>query len=211
MASFSLHASQKWPRAGKSAPSWQHIAAMHPKRAGVGKICAPCIRKASQIAFRECTARRSCQGGALFAALAPRIMHGARILPSRRSAKPLECPTAPKLGPEADVTRPHSSAPNRPSARNSSAVCVLRRRTAAREPPVLDHPIREARSRRLHPIDSWAVGIASSSHGIAAALCRHQPVAVGPRRTPPAIADSGTCGDDIRTITVSLVRHAACV
>ena len=97
--------------------------------------------------------------------------------PSRRSAKPLECPTAPKLGPEADVTRPHSSAPNRPSARNSSAVCVLRRRTAAREPPVLDHPIREARSRRLHPIDSWAVGIASSSHGIAAALCRHQPVA----------------------------------
>ena len=81
MASFSLRASQKWPRAGKSAPSWQHIAAMHPKRAGVGKICAPCIRKAPQIAFRECTARRSCQGGALFAALTPRIMHDARILP----------------------------------------------------------------------------------------------------------------------------------
>ena len=81
VASFSLHASQKWPRAGKSAPSWQHITAMHPKRAGVGKICAPCIRKAPQIAFRECIARRSCQGGALFAALTPRIMHDARILP----------------------------------------------------------------------------------------------------------------------------------
>ena len=92
-------------------------------------------------------------------------------------AAPSARPIALKRGPEADVTRPHSSAPNRPSARNSSAVCVLRRRTAAQEPPVLDHPIREARSRRLHPIDSWAVGIASSSHGIAAALCRHQPVA----------------------------------
>ena len=35
---------------GKSAPSWQHIAAVHPKRAGFGKICAPCIRKAPQTA-----------------------------------------------------------------------------------------------------------------------------------------------------------------
>ena len=35
---------------GKSAPSWQHIAAMHPKSAGFGKICAPCIRKAPQTA-----------------------------------------------------------------------------------------------------------------------------------------------------------------
>ena len=67
---------------GKSAPSWQHIAAVYPKQAGVGKICAPCIRKALQIAFWECTARRSCQGGALFAARTPRIMHTAQILPS---------------------------------------------------------------------------------------------------------------------------------
>ena len=72
---------------GKSAPSWQHIAAMYPKRAGIGKICAPCIRKAPQIAFRECIARRSCQGGALFAALTPRIMHGARILLSLASER----------------------------------------------------------------------------------------------------------------------------
>ena len=35
---------------GKSAHSWQHIAAMHPKRAGFGKIFAPCIRKAPQTA-----------------------------------------------------------------------------------------------------------------------------------------------------------------
>ena len=66
---------------GKSAPSWQHIAAVYPKRAGFGRICAPCIRKAPQTAFRECMARRSCQGGSLFAALAPRIIHGALILP----------------------------------------------------------------------------------------------------------------------------------
>lgn len=69
---------------------------------------------------------------------------------------------------------------------------------------MLDHPIREARSRRLHPIDSWAVGIAT-------ALCRHQPAACRSQADTPAIADSGTCGDDIRTITVSLVRHAGCV
>ena len=73
----------------KSAPSWQHIAAMHPKRAGFGNIRAPCIRKAPQIAFRECIARRSCQGGALFAALTPRIMHGARILPGPPLHRPL--------------------------------------------------------------------------------------------------------------------------
>ena len=66
---------------GKRGPSWQHIAAVYPKRAGFGKICSPCIQNALQIAFRECIARRSCQGGALFAARTPRIMHGTRILP----------------------------------------------------------------------------------------------------------------------------------
>ena len=55
---------------------------MYPKRAGFGKICAPCIRKALQSAVREYTARRSCQEGALFAAQTPRIMHTAQILPS---------------------------------------------------------------------------------------------------------------------------------
>ena len=64
---------------GKSAPPWQHIAAMHPKRAGFGKIRESCIRKAPQTAFRECIARRSCQGGALFAARTPQIIHDVRI------------------------------------------------------------------------------------------------------------------------------------
>ena len=68
VAIFSPHVSQKWPRTGKS-----------PVR---DKIRAPCIRKAPQTAFRERTARRSCQEGAPFAARTPRIMHGARILPS---------------------------------------------------------------------------------------------------------------------------------
>ena len=67
---------------GKNASSRQHIAAMYPKRAGFGKICAPCIRKAPQTGVRGCTARRSCQEGALFAARAPQIMHGTRVLPS---------------------------------------------------------------------------------------------------------------------------------
>ena len=81
---------------GKIAPSWQDSHAMHPKRAGFGKICAPCIRKAPQIAVGGYTARISCQEGALFAARAPRIMHGAQILPS-------------------------AVASNRPSARNHAA------------------------------------------------------------------------------------------
>ena len=56
---------------GKRGPSRQDSRAMHPKRAGFGKIYASCIRKAPQIAFWECIARRSCQGGALFAARTP--------------------------------------------------------------------------------------------------------------------------------------------
>ena len=82
VAIFSSHASPRGLRTGKS-----------PVR---GKICAPCIRKAPQTAVWEYTARRSCQEGAPFAARAPRIMHGAQILPS-------------------------SVAPNRPSARNPGA------------------------------------------------------------------------------------------
>ena len=66
----------------KRGASWQDLRAMHPKRAGFGKMCAPCIRKAPQIAVGGYTARISCQEGALFAARAPRIMHGAQILPS---------------------------------------------------------------------------------------------------------------------------------
>ena len=66
----------------KRGASWQDSRAMHPKRAGFGKMCAPCIRKAPQIAVGGYTARRSCQEGALFAARTPRIMHGAQILPS---------------------------------------------------------------------------------------------------------------------------------
>ena len=81
---------------GKIASSRQDSRAMHPKRAGFGRICAPCIRKAPQTAFRERTARRSCHEGAAFAARTPRIMHGAQILPS-------------------------AVVPNRPSARNPGA------------------------------------------------------------------------------------------
>ena len=104
---------------GKSAPPWQDSRAMHPKRAGFGKICAPCIRKAPQIAFRECIARRSCQGGALFAALTPRIMHDARILPSDVDEQ--REPPATTASPSwrgSLRNAPPDTAPNRPSARN---------------------------------------------------------------------------------------------
>ena len=82
VAGFALHASRKWPRAGKSPVPGKICAPCIRKRAGLGRICAPCIRNAPQTAVGGYTARRSCQEGALFAARAPRITHGAQILPS---------------------------------------------------------------------------------------------------------------------------------
>lgn len=82
VAIFSLHASQKGLRTGKSPLPGKIRTPCIRKRAGSGKICALCIRKAPQTAVRGYTARRSCQEGAPFAARAPRIMRGARILPS---------------------------------------------------------------------------------------------------------------------------------
>ena len=82
VANFALHASRKWPRTGKSPVRGKIRAPCIRKRAGFGKICAPCIRNAPQIAVGGYTARRSCQEGPLFAARAPRITHGAQILPS---------------------------------------------------------------------------------------------------------------------------------
>ena len=82
VASFALHASRKRPRTGKSPVRGKIRTPRIRKRAGFGRICAPCVRKAPQTAFRERIARRSCQEGALFAARAPRLMHSAQILPS---------------------------------------------------------------------------------------------------------------------------------
>ena len=117
---------------GKSAPPWQHIAAMRPKRAGFGNIRAPCIRKAPQIAAGGYTTRISCQGGALFAALTPRIMHGAQILPRFSARKVLRVkgwsswvvqacfalrPTAPRRDRQAaHQRRPSPSGPRTPAA-----------------------------------------------------------------------------------------------
>ena len=82
VAIFSPHASPRGLRTGKSPLRGKIRTPCIRKRAGFGKICAPCIRKALQTAVWEYTARRSCHEGATFAAQAPRIMHGARILPS---------------------------------------------------------------------------------------------------------------------------------
>ncbi len=82
VAIFSPHASPRGLRTGKSPVRGKIRTPCIRKRAGFGKICAPCIRKALQTAVWEYTARRSCHEGATFAAQAPRIMHGARILPS---------------------------------------------------------------------------------------------------------------------------------
>ena len=104
---------------GKSAPPWQDSRAMHPKRAGFGKICAPCIRKALQIAFREYAARISCREGAPFAALTPRITHGAHILPSGvDEQREPPAPTATPSWRGSLRNAPPDTAPNRPSARN---------------------------------------------------------------------------------------------
>jgi hypothetical protein len=65
VASFALHASQKWSRTGKSPVRGKIRAPCIRKRAGFGKICAPCIRNAPQIAVGRYTARRSCQEGPL--------------------------------------------------------------------------------------------------------------------------------------------------
>ena len=91
VASFALHASRKRPRTGKSPVRGKIRTPRIRKRAGSGKICVPCIRKALQTAVWEYTARRSCHEGAAFAARAPRITHGAQILPSG-VAKPPERP-----------------------------------------------------------------------------------------------------------------------
>ena len=82
VAGFALHASRKRSRTGKSPAPGKICAPCIRKRAGFGKMCAPCIRNAPQIAVGGYTARRSCQEGPLFAARAPRITHGAQILPS---------------------------------------------------------------------------------------------------------------------------------
>ena len=71
MASFALHASRKRPRTGKSPVRGKILAPCIRKRAGSGRICAPCIRKAPQTAFRERTARRSCQEGGAFRCTGP--------------------------------------------------------------------------------------------------------------------------------------------
>ena len=105
---------------------WQYTRAVRSrcirKRAPFGKICAPCIRKAPQTAFRERTARRSCQEGPLFAARAPRIMHGAQILPS-------------------------AVASNRPSARNTGA--AKQREPPELDRPAQETQPRRQRPRRL--------------------------------------------------------------
>ena len=118
---FSPHASQKRPRTGKSPVHGKIRAPCIRKRAPFGKICAPCIRKAPQTAFRERTARRSCQEGPLFAARAPRIMHGAQILPSAvasnrpsaRNTGAAEQREPPKLDRSAQETQPRRQRPRR--------------------------------------------------------------------------------------------------
>ena len=118
---FSPHASQKRPRTGKSPVRGKIRAPCIRKRAGFGKICAPCIRNVPQIAVGGYTARRSCQEGALFAARAPRIMHGAQILPSvvapnRPSARDpgaAEQCEPPELDRPAQETQPRRQRPRR--------------------------------------------------------------------------------------------------
>ena len=136
---------------GKSAPPWQHIAAMYPKRAGFGKICAPCIRKALQIAFPEYTARRSCQEGALFAAQIPRIMHGARILPSDVDEPPWR--SQPLCRRTARAARNHGAAlmarqPSERATRHSAKPPERSQPRLRRTAPNRPQPLRRSATRK---------------------------------------------------------------
>ena len=79
--------------------SRQHIAAMYSDSANLGKICAPCIRKAPQSAVGEYTARTSCRQGALSPSEALRSCtahescHPPVTLPLRRVSCPSSCIT----------------------------------------------------------------------------------------------------------------------
>ena len=139
---FSPHASQKRPRTGKS-----------PVR---GKIRAPCIRKAPQIAVGGYTARRSCQEGAAFAARAPRIMHGAQILPSavapnRPSARnpgAAEQREPPELDRSAQETQPGGSAPVASWAANTASSSRAAATALCQHQPVACRPGEQLCHRR---------------------------------------------------------------
>ena len=143
---------------GKSASSRQHIAAMHPKRAGFGKICAPCIRKAPQIAVGGYTARRSCQEGALFAARALQIMHGAQVLPSFGARRVLGL-MRERLGAGLRKRTPYCCRRSRVPARHLVAFCggslsrskrlALRHAALAVTIPRCDRPVLQPTPRPL--------------------------------------------------------------
>ena len=137
---------------GKSASSRQHIAAMHPKRAGFGKICAPCIRKAPQIAVGGYTARRSCQEGALFAARALQIMHGAQVLPSFGARRVLGL-MRERLGAGLRKRTPYCCRRSRVPARHLVAFCggCLSRSRAPRPAARCARPALQPTPRRDRP------------------------------------------------------------
>ena len=85
---------------GKNTGSRQHIACMHSDSANLGKICAPCIRKAPQSAVGEYAARASCRQGAFSPSEAPKSCtahescHPPVALPLRTGS----CPEQPHRG-----------------------------------------------------------------------------------------------------------------
>ena len=137
---------------GKIAPSWQDSHAMHPKCAGFGKICAPCIRKAPQIAVGGYTTRRSCQEGALFAARALQIMHGAQVLPSFSARRVLGL-MRERLGAGLRKRTPYCCRRSRVPARHLVAFCggCLSRSRAPRPAARCARPALQPTPRRDRP------------------------------------------------------------
>ena len=156
VAIFALHASQKWLWTGKSPVHGKIRAPCIRKRAPFGKICAPCIRNAPQIAVGGYTARRSCQEGALFAARAPRIIHGAQILPSavapnRPSARnpgAAEQREPPELDRSAQETQPGGSAPVASWAANTASSSRAAATALCQHQPVACRPGEQLCHRR---------------------------------------------------------------
>ena len=119
--------------------SRQHIAAMYSDSANLGKICAPCIRKAPQSAVGEYAARTSCRQGALSQSEALRSCTAHEscrppaALPLRRGSCPSSCITGSPFNGLAPAQGP-TPAPRRypPPANTRRLPCPLQQETSRR-------------------------------------------------------------------------------
>ena len=130
---------------------WREIAPMRSRTPCCGKFLAPCIPEGASDGKR-----------------APRIMHGARILPSRRRRRTVRAPQLQCLR--------HPSAPNRPSVEPQPGAA------SARSPD-----LRSAVQEVAPPsTPGWSASLAAPTVSPPAFADTSRQL-VGPRRTPPPL------------------------